>query len=130
MPDAQAILYVDDEVLIRVLAEAALEEAGFEVVFAESGAAALAALDEDADPFCAIVTDVNLGPGPDGWAVARHARELNDALPVVYVTGASEHEWQSKGVPHSVMIAKPFTMKQIVNAISMLLKKGRLGFQL
>jgi DNA-binding response OmpR family regulator len=73
---------------------------------------------------------MNLGPGPDGWEVARRARELNNALPVVYARGASGHEWQSNGVAHSILITKPFTMKQLVNAISMLLKKGRLGFQL
>jgi CheY-like chemotaxis protein len=99
MSDAQAVLYVDDEVMIRELAASELEEAGFEVVFAESGAAALDALDNDADPFCAIVTDVNLGAGPNGWEVARRARELNDALPVVYVSGASGQEWQSNCVP-------------------------------
>lgn len=121
MSDARSVLYVEDEPLIRDLAAMALEEAGFDVVVAENGAAALDMLDDDADPFCAVVTDVNLGAGPDGWEVARHARQLNRCLPVVYVSGAGGHEWKSKGVPNSVMITKPFTPTQIVILIVSLL---------
>jgi DNA-binding response OmpR family regulator len=40
MPDAQAVLYVEDDELIRELSAAALEEAGFKVVVVESGTAA------------------------------------------------------------------------------------------
>jgi DNA-binding response OmpR family regulator len=123
MPDTQAVLYVEDDAVTRELSAAALEEAGFNVMVAESGTAAFDALDDDADPFCAIVTDVNLGAGPDGWEVARRARELNNTLPVIYISGASGHEWQSKGVQNSIMIAKPCTITQIVSAISSLLKK-------
>ena len=60
MSDA-CTLYVEDETLIRELGATALEDAGFEVIVAENGNAAFDALDNDADPFCAIVTDVNLG---------------------------------------------------------------------
>jgi DNA-binding response OmpR family regulator len=123
MPDTQAVLYVEDDSLIRELSAGELEEAGFKVVVAESGTAAFDALDGDADPFCAIVTDVNLGAGPDGWEVARRARELNNTLPVIYVSGGSGNEWQSKGVRNSIMIVKPFKIMQIVSAISTLLKK-------
>ena len=125
MPDTQPVLYVEDDDLIRELSAAALEEAGFKVMVAESGAAAFDALDNDADPFCAMVTDVNLGAGPDGWEVARRARELNDTLPVIYVSGGSGNEWQSKGVRNSIMIVKPYKITQIASAISALLKKIR-----
>jgi DNA-binding response OmpR family regulator len=120
-----AVLYVEDEILIREVSAVALEEAGFNVVMAENGAEAIDALDDNADPFCAIVTDVNLGGGPDGWEVARRARELKQTLPVVYVSGGSGHEWRSKGVPNSVMITKPFSPAQILAAILTLLKKVR-----
>lgn len=123
---AQAVLYVEDDSLIRELVTVVLEDAGFDVAVAENGDAALHALDCDADPFCAVVTDVNLGAGPDGWTVAHRARELNSELPVVYVSGASGHEWPSKAVPHSVLIAKPFTVTQLVTAISTLVQKVRL----
>lgn len=68
-----------------------------------------------------LITDINLGDGPDGWQVARKARELVGGLPVVYVSAASEHEWTSHGVPNSVMVTKPFVPAQVVVAISSLL---------
>jgi CheY-like chemotaxis protein len=76
----QSVLYVENEPLLR---DIILEDAGFKVVTAENGTAAFESLDHDGSPFCAIVTNVNLGHGPDGWAVAKRGRELNRTLPVV-----------------------------------------------
>jgi len=76
MSDYQSILFVEDEDLIRELNAEELAEAGFELVVVESGDDALEALDNDAEPFCALVTDVNLGDGADGWDVGKRAREL------------------------------------------------------
>jgi DNA-binding response OmpR family regulator len=121
MSGDQSVLYVEDEPLLRELAAIILSDGGFRVVTAEDGDAAFEALDDDGQPFCAIVTDVNLGRGPDGWAVARRARELKDSLPVVYVTGASGHQWNSEGVPESLILRKPFTSRQILDALRSLL---------
>jgi DNA-binding response OmpR family regulator len=115
------VLYVEDEVLLQDLVETALREAGFDVTVTTTGAAALKALEDNVEAFRGLVTDINLGKGPDGWAIAKRARELRPDVPVVYVSGASDHEWTSKGVPHSVMIAKPFAAAQVVVAISSLL---------
>jgi DNA-binding response OmpR family regulator len=120
---AAAVLYVEDEDLIRELVVEILEEAGFEVVVAADGTAACDVLDRKLEQrLRALITDINLGGGLDGWAVARHARELNGALPVIYVTGAHGRDWRSKAVPNSLMIAKPFTPTQLVHAISSLLE--------
>ena len=74
--------------------------------------------------FCAY-TDVNLAPKKlTGWDVARRARELTGDIPIVYMSGASGHEWTSHGVPNSVLIAKPFAIGQIVTAVSQLLNAG------
>jgi CheY-like chemotaxis protein len=116
------VLYVEDEPVLRELVAMILEDAGFEVVTAEDGVAAFHALDDRGEPFCGMITDINLGQGPDGWAVAKHGRELNRTLPVVYVTGASGNQWQSEGVLNSLLIKKPFTSKQILEAIFSLLK--------
>lgn len=78
-------------------------------------------LEADETEFHALVSDINLGRGPTGWAVAKRARELNEHLPVVYVTGGNGHEWASQGVPNSVVVGKPFAAAQIVTAVSQLL---------
>jgi DNA-binding response OmpR family regulator len=67
------------------------------------------------------VTDVHLGEGATGWAVAKRARELLPDLPVVYMTARGGPEWTSSGVPNSVLILKPFAVWQIVTAVSTLL---------
>lgn len=84
----------------------------------------MAAMDAQAEEVRALVTDINLGSKSTGWDVARHARERNPELPVVYVTGADGHDWASLGVPNSVLIAKPFAPAQVITAVSQLLNAG------
>jgi DNA-binding response OmpR family regulator len=118
-----AVLYVEDEALVREMSVMALEDAGFVVVRAENGAAALEALDDDASSFCVVVTDIDLGAGPNGWDVARRARELNGSMPVIYLTGAASADWQAQGVRNSVLIGKPFTPTELVGAVGTILKR-------
>lgn len=70
-----------------------------------------------------MLTDIQLGRGPDGWEVARHARELVPEMPVVYISGDSAHEWTARGVPDSIMVSKPFVDAQIITAVSTLLNQ-------
>ena len=123
MPDQAPplLLYVEDELLIQDFVITSLEDAGFKLVVADSGKQALELLAEHGSALGGLITDVNLGRGPDGWEVARAARQAISGLPVVYVSAASEHEWTSHGVPGSTMLAKPFVSAQLVVAISSLL---------
>ena len=114
------LFLVEDEELVLITVETALQDAGYAVRAARRGEEAMSLLEADAESFSALITDVNLGD-VDGWQVARRARELQPKLPVVYVTGDSAHEWASQGVPHSVLVEKPFAPAQIVTAISNLL---------
>ncbi|WP_249138241.1 response regulator [Phenylobacterium montanum] len=118
---AVLVLLVDDEPMIQELVEVALDDAGFAVVSASSGSEALARFEADAVTFDAVVTDINLGIGPDGWDVARRSRQGNPQIPVVYISGASAAEWPNQGVPRSIMIQKPFAPAQIVMAVATLL---------
>jgi DNA-binding response OmpR family regulator len=107
--------------LILVDVQASLHDAGFEVVAAHNGSQALAELDADGARFKVVITDVQLGDGPDGWEVGRHARELVPDMPVIYMSGGSGNDWSSRGVPESVMIAKPFVPVQLITAVSTLI---------
>jgi DNA-binding response OmpR family regulator len=118
----QVILVVEDDHLIQSIVEESLTDGGFEIVIASSGQNALELLDASEGKYRALVTDINLGPGKvDGWDVARHAREIDPAFPVVYMSGKDADEWASKGVPNSIMLAKPFAPAQLVTAVSQLL---------
>lgn len=114
------ILLVEDEDLVLMTVEAALHDAGYEVVPARDGREALALLEARIEEFGALMTDVRLGE-PDGWSIARRARELKPTLPVVYVTGDSANDWAAQGVPGSVLVEKPFAAAQIVTAVSSLM---------
>ncbi len=114
------IFLVEDEESIQMVLEEGLTEGGYGVVVARSGEEAVTLLDEKGAEFRALITDVNLSGTLTGWDVAKHAREINDVLPVVYMTGASAHEWSAKGVPNSVLLTKPFAVAQVVTAISQL----------
>jgi DNA-binding response OmpR family regulator len=118
------VFLVEGETLIQELVADSLQEVGFAVVTANDGHEAIAMLEADGGEFRALVSDVHLGRGPTGWDVARRARELNEHLPVVYMTGGNGHEWASQGVPNSILIAKPFAPAQIVAAVSQLLNTG------
>jgi len=119
-PAAPILLYVEDEAITQDLVATTLREAGFGLLVASNGDEALARLADHELILRGLITDINLGDCPDGWEVARRARQANANLPVVYVSGACGHEWTARGVPHSLMIAKPFLPAQLVAAISSL----------
>ena len=114
------ILLVEDECLISEMLVAMLEDAGFATLVAGDGDSAIKLLEENGDAIRGLVTDINLDEGMNGWDLARAARCGASDLPVVYVSGASGHQWASQGVPNSLMITKPFAPAQVVVAISSL----------
>ena len=121
MVDVVTILVVEDDLLIQDLVEEALSDGGFESSMTTSGEEAITLLQSDKSMFRAVVTDINLLGKLDGWEVARVAREGDSAMPVIYMTGTHGDEWASKGVPNSILLAKPFAPAQLLTAISNLL---------
>jgi DNA-binding response OmpR family regulator len=117
----RVVLLVEDEALILLDIEAALVEEGFQVVTAIDGSKAVEAFEADPSRFDAVVTDINLGKGPNGWDLARQIRQQKPGLPIVYMTGDSAHEWEAMGVPKSVLIPKPFVHAQIITALATLM---------
>jgi CheY-like chemotaxis protein len=119
------ILVVEDDQLVQSVVEDCLSEGGYEAVIASSGENAVELLDAAQGKYRAIVTDINFETGViDGWDVARHAREIDPNFPVVYMSGKDADDWASKGVPNSIMLAKPFAPAQLVTAVSQLLNAG------
>lgn len=121
MVDEVRILVVEDDQLIQTIVEEALADGGFESALTASGEEAITLLQGDESKFRAVVTDINLMGRLDGWEVARAARETDPTMPVIYMTGTNGEEWASRGVPNSVLLAKPFAPAQLVTAISNLL---------
>jgi DNA-binding response OmpR family regulator len=118
------VLVVDDEILIHPSLQDTLEEGGYAVQTASSAEEAIEMLEAPGAAYNALVTDINLGSKITGWDVARRARELTAELPVVYMTGFAHEEWTANGVPHSVLLGKPFAPAQLLIAVSQLLNVG------
>ena len=114
-------MVVEDEYDLQGLLEDTLVEGGFETDILSSGEEALTLFRGGLKNYKALVTDVGLKGRLNGWEVAAQIREVDPGFPVVYMSGAHADEWASKGVPNSIMLAKPFAPAQLVTAISQLL---------
>lgn len=115
------LLFVEDEMLIQALVERAPSDAGFIVASATNAEAAFDLLCQGPFDFCALVTDINLGPGLSGWEVAKLAGRLVTDIPVVYASGGSAQEFDARSVDHGVLVNKPYAPAQIVSAVALLL---------
>jgi len=118
------ILVVEDDDPIQGLVEEVLAEGGFEAAIAASGEEAVVLLKGRAANYRGLVTDINLKGRMDGWEVARQARDLDPSFPIIYMSGGAAEQWTSRGVPHSIMLGKPFAPAQLVTAVSQLLNVG------
>lgn len=105
------------------LLEDALRERGFETAIAGSGEEAVTLLKGRVGDYKALVTDVNLRGRMTGWE-AKQARMMSADFPIICVTGAAADEWPVHGVPHSILLNKPFAPAQLVAAVSQLLNIG------
>lgn len=108
------VLVIEDDEEIQSVVEDALIEGGFETAIAASGEEAVTLLQssslikERPVTYRALVTDINLKGGMNGWEVAEKAREIDPEFPVVYMTGAAAEQWGSHGVPNSILLKKTF----------------------
>ncbi len=118
---SRVVLVIEDEPLILLDIEATLIEEGFEVITANNGSGAIKAFDADPSRIAGVVTDIRLGSGPSGWDVAHHIREAVPAMPMVYMSADNSHNWEAQGVPHSIMVPKPFVHSQIITALATLM---------
>ena len=121
MDELPVILVLEDEDLIQAMVEEALTDAGFATDVVASGEEALTLFKGGLKNYKALVTDVGIKGGLNGWEVAAKIREIDPGFPVVYMSGVHADEWASKGVPNSIMLAKPFAPAQLVTAVAQLL---------
>jgi CheY-like chemotaxis protein len=115
------ILLAEDDLRVLDSMQETLEQGGYKVQAATSGEEAIHLIWHLEQPISGLVTDIRLGTGPNGWDVARTARERDPELPIVYMTGDCALEWASYGVPKSVLLQKPVAAAQLVTAISTLM---------
>lgn len=125
MPSGGAtILLVEDDDDNRELMVEVLESAGFRVVAAATGTEALDALVRHTVDV--VVTDIGM-PGVGGMEVARAAKRVAPAVPVLVVTGYAEREdiTAARGREVDSVLVKPVD-PDVLTAAVMALAKVRL----
>jgi two-component system cell cycle sensor histidine kinase/response regulator CckA len=114
----QTVLVVDDEPDILRLVEAILKTAGFRVVSAHDGDAALRALDLMVRPPDLVLTDVVM-PGMSGPLFADQVTSRYPSLPVLFMSGYNERQIVQRYVVEKgfSLVAKPFTPQRLLSSV-------------
>lgn len=108
------ILVVEDQPLLLLDLVGQLTEHGHEALPASSARIAARLIDANID---ALVTDVELGDGPDGLALARLAARVRPGLPIVVVSGGLRPS-PADLAPGAVFIPKPYRISDVLDALS------------
>ena len=112
-----AVLVVEDEPQVCELLSAVLDLHGFRARCVQKDQQAFEAL-RGGERFACMIVDVNLGSGTTGYDVARFARSIQPALPVIYVSGqTSETSFKAHGVTGALFVPKPFTPDELIERV-------------
>ena len=107
------ILVVEDETMVRAVAERALMRKGYHVMTASNGEEALALLQQRDTPVDLLISDVVM-PSMDGPTLVRHARARWPDLPIIFMSGYAEEQLRSSINMASVtFLPKPFSVQEL-----------------
>ena len=84
------VLLVEDDAMVRLTLADFLEAAGLDFLETDNAEDALAIIEDSGRRIDVLCTDLDLGPGDDGLALAKKARLRQPELLVVYETGSPE----------------------------------------
>jgi EAL domain-containing protein (putative c-di-GMP-specific phosphodiesterase class I)/DNA-binding response OmpR family regulator len=119
------ILVVDDDAGVRRLVAIGLRRAGFDVLEADGGNAALALL--ETEPIGVIVLDMGM-PGLSGTDVVRAVRERKQTatLPIILMTGSGDEYSLVTGLGAGAddFLAKPVRLDELVARVQAHLRKS------
>ncbi|MCP2021241.1 response regulator [Pseudomonas laurylsulfatiphila] len=116
--NAFTILVVEDDAIVRMLIVDVLEELEFKVLEADGSEQALETLRDSHQHIDLMMTDVGL-PIMDGRELAKEARALRPALPILFASGYAE----SIDVPADMhVIGKPFSIDQLRDKVKGILE--------
>jgi len=118
------ILIVDDSFADRETLQAILEERGYSVATASTGAEALARVREKR--FDIIFLDVRL-PDINGVQLFEQVKAIDPGVAVIMMTGYSEEELVKKAISHGAYtcICKPFNVDKMLALVSELSQRKR-----
>jgi DNA-binding response OmpR family regulator len=118
------VLYVEDELFLAKIVKESLESRGFDVSMESDGAKALAAFKKAAPDIC--VLDIML-PNKDGFEIADEIRDINEEIPIIFLTAKTQTEDVVKGftIGGNDYVRKPFSMEELIVRIQNLLRLNK-----
>jgi CheY-like chemotaxis protein len=107
---SETILLVEDEEMVRALAQAILERNGYTVLAAKHGNDALRMAQEGTKAIHLLLTDTIM-PGMNGPELAQQVLAIRPAIKVLYMSGYTDKAFMSPAAwePGSAFLQKPFT---------------------
>src|ERR1700752_3610391 len=122
------VLYVEDELFLGKIVKESLETRGFDVIMESDGAKATAAFKKSEPDIC--VLDIML-PNKDGFTIADEIRELDEEVPIIFLTAKTQTEDVVKGftLGGNDYIRKPFSMEELIIRIQNVLRNKVEGSQ-
>ncbi|HET7488421.1 MAG TPA: ATP-binding protein [Acidimicrobiales bacterium] len=124
----QAVLVVEDDAAVRALVVRMLREGGYSAVDAAGPATALELAARPDVRIDVVLTDL-LMPTMSGADLASRLHRVRPELPVIFMSAYSAdvlHELVSEG-PTSIVLAKPFTPRQLLDAVHAALAASTAG---
>jgi CheY-like chemotaxis protein len=114
---SETILLAEDEPTVRDLVRGYLRGAGYEVLEASDGAAALSLESRHPGTIHLLLTDIVM-PGISGVELAARMRVRRAGVKVLYMSGYTEEAMESVGLESTAaFIAKPYSQSELLARI-------------
>ena len=111
------ILVIDDDLMMLKMVEVILQFAGWRVLAAPSGRAALRMLDDEAVSVLAVITDVVL-PGESGPELVTALKRALPGAPMAFMSAYSPDRAEASGVLHDgLFLQKPFLPERLLTLV-------------
>jgi signal transduction histidine kinase/CheY-like chemotaxis protein len=115
----ETILVVEDEPALRTLANTVLQECGYQVLEAASGAQALQVWNGHAGPIDLLLTDLVMPEGVSGVDLAQRLLATRPELKIIFASGYNMGELDTDFIrkAQAVFLQKPYTHVTLTNAV-------------
>ena len=122
------VLVCEDESAIRDFVVINLQRAGYDVVEADSGEAALKRYDENGGDFDVAILDVML-PGIDGFQVCKELRNKNGGLGIIMLSAKTQEMDKVTGLMLGAddYVTKPFSPSELLARVDSLHRRVSLA---
>jgi len=118
----ELLLFVDDEEIIRVIAEETLIEYGYEVITATNGMEALELYRRNQEKISLVITDMMM-PVMGGVELTESLQKINPDVKVIVASGmmAADARERLSSLGISTILGKPITVQKLLEAVSEIL---------